>query len=352
LTDNQHPFILHDIGCFFSRKVFMSVQSRFPFLVADIGGTHTRYGLVTRRDSLTGVYEITQSREFFSADHDSFSLSLDTYLESITGDRPRNACIAIAGPVNDDMVELTNLKWQFSVSQLKKRYGFDCLLVINDFAALAYGVPHMAESDLFKIKSGQTDDQGAKVVIGPGTGLGVAALVRTSDGYFPVAGEGGHVAIAPGNDIELDLFKILRQQQQHISAEDLLSGRGLVNLYRGYAKLHQQTANAYSPAEVTQQALTNDDPMCVEALNSFLGLLGSFCGDLALIFGATGGVYLGGGILPKLQPHICDSQFLSRFSNKGLMRKMVKDIGVKLITHNQPAFIGAAAWLNDHLDKQ
>lgn len=330
----------------------MSNNARFPFLVADIGGTHTRYALVSGYSSKTGEYEINQSRVFLSADYDSFSLSLETYLETITGARPKNACIAIAGPVNDDIVELTNLRWQFSIRQLKKRYHFDCLLVMNDFAALAYGVPHLSEASLFDIKPGAEEDKGAKVVIGPGTGLGVAALIHTGEGYYPVAGEGGHVAIAAGNDTELELFKLLRQQQQHISAEDLLSGKGLLNLYRGYAKLQQQVAKSYSPAEVTQHALTNSDPICVEALASFLGLLGGFCGDLALIFGARGGVYLGGGILPKIQPHIADSRFVNRFLNKGPMRKMVKDIPVKLITHRQPAFIGAAAWLNDHLDTQ
>jgi glucokinase len=328
----------------------MSHQSRFPFLVADIGGTNTRYALVTGYNVQTGEYEINQSRVFLSADHDSFALSLETYLETITGERPKNACLAIAGPVSGDVVELTNLQWQFSIRQLKKRYGFDCLLVINDFAALAYGVPHLPAASLFTIKPGVIDDQSAKVIVGPGTGLGVAALVHTGNGYHPIAGEGGHVAIAPGNEGELELFKLLRQQQQHISAEDLLSGRGLQHLYRGYAKLHQQTIEMYAPDEVTQHALSNSDPQCVEAFNTFLGLLGSYCGDLALIFGARGGVYLGGGILPQIQPHIADSQFLTRFMNKGVMRKLVKNIPVQLITHRQPAFIGAAAWLHDHLD--
>jgi glucokinase len=331
----------------------MSNQSIYPFLVADIGGTNTRYALVTGIDESTGEFQINQSRVFMSADYDSFSLSLDTYLETITGLRPRNACIAIAGPVTDDVVELTNLKWQFSVTKLKKQYGFNTLLVMNDFAALAYGVPHIPDSALFSIKPGTTDDKSAKVIIGPGTGLGVAALIPTATGFHPAPGEGGHVAIAPGNDIELELFKVLRQQQQHISAEDLLSGSGLLNLYRNYAKLHQQpTSDIFTPAEVTQHALTNSDPICVEAFNTFLGLLGSYCGDLALIYGAKGGVYLGGGILPRIQPHIADSQFLSRFMNKGAMRKYVKDIPIQLITHRQPALIGTAAWLYDHLQTQ
>jgi glucokinase len=328
----------------------LKINNQFPYLVADIGGTNTRYALVTGVDEQTGEFQMSQSRIFLSADYDSFSMSLDTYLETITGLRPQNACIAIAGPVTDDTVELTNLKWQFSVSKLKKRYGFNTLLVVNDFAALAYGVPHIPESSLFSIKPGVVDDKAAKVIIGPGTGLGVAALVPSESGYVPIPGEGGHVAVAPGNDVELDLFRILRQQQQHISAEELLSGAGLLNLYRTYAKLHQQpTTNIFTPAEVTQHALANTDPLCVEAFGTFLGLLGSYCGDLALIYGAKGGVYLGGGILPKIQPHIAESQFLNRFMNKGAMRKYVKDIPIELITHRQPAFIGAAAWLHDHL---
>ena len=328
----------------------MSNDSQFPYLVADIGGTNTRYALVEGVDETTGEFIINQSRIFLSADYGSFSMSLDTYLETITGVRPKNACIAIAGPVTDDIVELTNLKWQFSVSKLKKRYGFNTLLVVNDFAGLAYGVPHIPKNTLFQIKPGVEEDYGSKVIIGPGTGLGVAALVPNGKGGFiPVPGEGGHVSIAPSNKIELDLFKILRQQQQHISAEDLLSGSGLVNLYRNFAKLHQQPSQMYTPAEVTQHALASSDPLCVEAFNSFLGLLGSYAGDLALIYGAKGGVYLGGGILPKVQPHIAESQFLNRFMNKGIMRKFVKDIPVHLITHRSPAFIGAAAWLHDNL---
>lgn len=327
----------------------MSKDSQFPYLVADIGGTNTRYALVEGIDD-DGEFIIAQSRIFLSADYGSFSMSLDTYLETITGLRPKHACIAIAGPVTDDIVELTNLKWQFSITKLKKRYGFSELLVVNDFAGLAYGVPHIPDNTLFKIKPGISEDMGAKVIIGPGTGLGVAALVSNGKGqYIPVPGEGGHVAIAPGNELELDLFKVLRQQQQHISAEELLSGAGLVNLYRNFAKLHQQPADMYTPAEVTQHALANSDPLCVEAFNTFLGLLGSYAGDLALIYGAKGGVYLGGGILPKVQPHIAESQFLNRFMNKGVMRKFVKDIPIHLITHRNPAFIGAAAWLHDHL---
>ncbi len=328
----------------------MSTQSRFPYLVADIGGTHTRYALVTGFDAKTGEFEINQSRVFLSANYDSFSLSLETYLETITGERPRNACIALAGPVNDDIVELTNLQWKFSITQLKKRYGFNCLLVMNDFAALAYGVPHLAESSLFSVKGGVDEVNGAKVVIGPGTGLGVAALVHTSSGYHPIASEGGHITVAPSSDAEFEIFKLLKQTQQHISAEDLLCGRGLVNLYRCYAKLQELPDKGYAPDEVTQQALNNSDPLCVAAFDSFLGLLGSYCGDLALIFGARGGVFLGGGILPQIQPHIAKSQFLGRFMNKGQMRKLVKEIPVKLITHRQPAFIGAAAWLHDHLN--
>ncbi len=322
----------------------------YPFLVADIGGTNTRYALVTGYNAETGDYEVNQSRIFLSADYDSFSLSLETYLETIVGDRPKNACLAIAGPVNGDVVELTNLQWQFSINELKKRYGFHTLEVINDFAALAYSLPHLNQASLFSIKPGDVEDFGAKVVVGPGTGLGVAALVHTGSGFHPIGGEGGHVTIAPGTDTELELFKVLKQQQQHISAEDLLSGKGLVNLYRGYAQLRQQEANNYAPDEVTQHALSNNDPLCVEAFNSFLGLLGGYCGDLALIFAARGGVYLGGGILPQIQPHIANSEFLTRFMNKGPMRKLVKEIPVQLITHRQPAFIGAAAWLHDHLD--
>lgn len=329
----------------------MNTDHQFPFLVADIGGTNTRYALVEGVDQHTGEYIIDQSRIFLSADYESFSMSLDTYLETITGLRPKNACIAIAGPVTDDIVELTNLKWQFSVSKLKKRYGFNNLIVINDFAALAYGVPNISVNSLFQIKPGIHETHGNKVIIGPGTGLGVAALVfNQKDGYIPIAGEGGHVAIAPGNELELELFKLLRQQQQHISAEELLSGAGFVNLYRNFAKLHQQPTKIYTPAEVTQHALANTDPLCVEAFNTFLGLLGSYVGDLALIYGAKGGVYLGGGILPKIQPHICESPFLNRFMNKGIMRKFVKDIPIQLITHRNPAFIGTAAWMNDHLN--
>ncbi|MFT4924066.1 MAG: glucokinase [Phenylobacterium sp.] len=330
----------------------MSSNNNFPFLVADIGGTNARYALITGRDEATGEYNITQVRVFVSADYDSFSSSLEAYFETLNGNRPKNVCIAIAGPIERDFVELTNLKWEFSISEIKIRYGFDTLLVMNDFAGLAYGVPHLPDANLLDIKPGPVDAKAAKVVIGPGTGLGVSALVHTDKGYIPVPGEGGHVAIAPGTDTELELFKVLREQQQHISAEDLICGRGLVNLYKGYAKLRQQPINDYVPSDVTKHALGQTDPLCVEAFNSFLGLLGSYCGDLALIFGARGGIYLGGGILPRVQAQIPDSQFLNRFMNKGPMRKLVKDIPVKLITHSYPAFIGAAAWLDDHLNAQ
>ncbi len=336
----------------------------FPYVVADIGGTNARYGLVTGEQN--NIYDISAQVTFNCSDFENFGDSLQAYFDhldhTVFSDGQRNgkrselvkfACVAIAGPVSGDQVKMTNLNWVFSIADVESRFGLQKLEVINDFTAQACAINHLSEKDLLPIKSVSTSNEcglGNKAILGPGTGLGVAGLVKTPAGYFPVAGEGGHVDLAPRTEKEIQILQSLQQQLGHVSAETLLCGPGLLSLYGEVVKLNGRASKCTMPDEVTRNALAQSDEDCEEALSIFCALLGSFAGNVALTLGARGGVYLSGGILPQVREFLMKSDFVNRFKSKGAMSGFVNDVSVSLITHDQPALIGAAAWLTDCCD--
>ncbi len=336
----------------------------FPYVVADIGGTNARYALVTGEQN--NLYDISAQVTFNCSDFESFTDSLQAYFDhldhTVFSDGKRGsviqfACVAIAGPVNGDQVRMTNLSWLFSIAEMESHFGLKKLEVINDFTAQACAINHLSEKDLLPIKMPSSSNEvshsqclGNKAILGPGTGLGVAGLVCTPAGYFPVSGEGGHVDLAPSTDKEIKILQSLQKKMPHISAETLLCGPGLLALYSEVVKLNGRTEICQLPDEVTRNALAKSDEDCVEALSIFCALLGSFSGNVALTLGARSGVYLSGGILPQIREFLLASDFVVRFENKGAMSNFVGDISVSLITHDQPALIGAAAWLSDCCD--
>jgi glucokinase len=306
-----------------------------PWLVADVGGTNARFGLITQmggQPEAVAVLNVSQ--------HQGLTDAVAAYLaHNAGGVRPGAACLAIAGPVDKDRYRLTNAEWAGSIDDL----GIPRAVLLNDFEALAISLPHLAGDDLVPL-GGPTPRAGlAKVVLGPGTGLGVAGLVPTGRGWLPVPGEGGHTSVPAVTDLEMEIVKALRADGlPYVDAEHLLSGTGLPRLHRGLSLVRGVEPPALTAAQIT----ASDDPLCTETVEIFLALLGGFASNMALALGARGGVYLGGGVLPRLAGRIVDSAFRERFETTvPALADYVASIATSLIVAGHPALTGAAAWL-------
>ncbi|MEW9529328.1 glucokinase [Microbispora sp. NPDC049125] len=315
-----------------------------PWLVADVGGTNARFGLVSRpggRPEAVAVLNVSQ--------HHGLADAVAAYLADHAGGvRPGAACLAIAGPVEDDRYRLTNAGWSGSVKEL----GLRRAVLLNDFEALAFSLPHLAGDDLVPFGGPPPRARLPKAVLGPGTGLGVGGLVPAGRGWVPLPGEGGHVPVPAVTDLEMEIVRALRADGlPYVDAEHLLSGTGLPRLHRGLALVHG-VASSKEAAEITASEITaseitaSDDPLCVETVEVFLALLGGFASGVALTLGARGGVYLGGGVLPRLAARIPGSAFRARFETTApALTDYVAAIATCLIVAEQPALTGAAAWL-------
>ncbi|MEU6431950.1 glucokinase [Microbispora sp. NPDC046973] len=311
-----------------------------PWLVADIGGTNARFGLVTRpggQPEAVAVLDVSQ--------HLGLADAVAAYLADHAGGvRPGAACLAIAGPVDKDRYRLTNAGWSGSVEEL----GIPRTVLLNDFEALAISLPHLAGDDLVPLGGPPPTAGLTKAVLGPGTGLGVAGLVPVREGWQPVPGEGGHVAVPAVTDLEMEIVRALHADGlPYVDAEHLLSGTGLPRLHRGLALVRGVVSDARTAAQMTAAQITSsDDPLCAETVEVFLALLGGFAGGVALTLGARGGVYLGGGVLPRLVSRIPGSAFRARFETTApALTEYAAAIATVLITAEQPALTGAAAWL-------
>lgn len=302
-------------------------------LIADLGGTNARFALAD-----AGGTRDTQI--LHGADYPTLADAAHAYLDKVKpATPPRQAAIDVASPVTGDQVTLTNAAWSFSISALKKDLGLERLEVINDFTAVALAVPYLEEDDRSPIGDG-TPVAGEPIgVLGPGTGLGVSGLVPSGGRWTALAGEGGHVTMAAATEREAAVLDRLRHRHQHVSAERVLSGMGLVNLYETLAQLDGIDPVQRDAAAVTEGAKTGD-PHCAEAVAMFASMLGTVAGNLALTLGSRGGIYIAGGIVPKLGPLFDDALFRQRFEAKGRMRSFVVGIPTYLVTHPLPAFLG------------
>lgn len=308
----------------------MLVKNPNLTLLVEIGGTHTRCGIA--HDG-AGPDRIAV---FHNADHSSLSSVIETYLDDFAGDATlRRAALAVAAPVDGERLELTNLGWAVDSRQLVKRFGWSDAAVINDFEALACAVPALSADELLVIQTGAPAPDAPRAILGPGTGLGVSGLIPCGAKWYPISGEGGHVTLAAHDDRETDVLTRLRRKCEHVSAERILSGPGLLTLY----KLLADHPGADSPLEVTRLASAGDE-RALQALELFFRFLGTVSGDLALTLGARGGVYLGGGILPMLKQQLMESGFVRRFSDKGRFSDYLKPIPVYLILAEAPALRG------------
>jgi len=318
-------------------------------LVADIGGTHARLGIAT---FLPGTKKptISQFHVFECADHHDMEELIRHYVDTISVQAPTTATLAVAGPLADNKGKMTNLGWDFDGKVMAQNLGFNKIYFMNDFGALAMATPSLDGEDLLTVKSVNTPAKSPISVIGPGTGFGVALMVPNKDKYIPISCEGGHMSFAPKGDLEFRIWQNLSKEMDRVAVETLLSGIGLMRLYRALCGIHGSHPRNYDPRTISQLGIENSDPICKEALTVFCSLLGSVAGDIALVHGAQGGIYLGGGILPKMSEFFLQSSFLERFLDKSPMEEYLSNIPIYLITSPDAALIGAAIYGKEMLE--
>ena len=312
-------------------------------LLADAGGTFTRLALANEAGA------ITEATVVESALFETFEEAARSFI-SDTGATPTQIAIAAAGPLNHGVIELTNgPRWRISARDLAAGFGIDDVLLVNDFAGLAASAPHMLAQHLTSVSTGEADPAGAIAVIGPGTGLGVALLAPRGAGTWQVLpGEGGHAGLSPVNDREIAILFQLIRRFGHVRAEFVLSGTGLEILWETIAALDgASTGTRPTAGEISERARRGTCAISTETVSVFTGWLGGFAGDVALIAGATGGVYLAGGILPRWGALFDTALFRRRFAAKGSHRAMMERIPVNLITDPQACFNGLLALLKD-----
>jgi glucokinase len=324
------------------------VNNTYPRLLGDIGGTNARFAL-----QAAPTAEPSQAATLACAQFPGLEDAIEHYLQKqvdAASSRPRWAAIGIANPVVGDQVRMTNHHWSFSIEALRQRFGWERFAVINDFTALALSLPALAAADLHQVGGGSAVPGAAVGLIGPGTGLGVSGLLWPTEGSHPVPinGEGGHVTLAPIDDAESAVLAVLRRRFGHVSAERAVSGPGLVNIYQALCEIGGAAALELDASGVSSRALAGTDPTCRQALDMFCSFLGNLAGNLAVTLGARGGVYIGGGIVPRLGSAFAASPFRSRFEAKGRFRAYLEPIPVFVIQASvSPALLGAARALQD-----
>lgn len=307
-------------------------------LVADIGGTNARFALLE-----AGSEQPVATKTLACADYSSLVDAISAYLATVPFAKPSEAVIAIATAVVGDRVSMTNHAWQFSICETREVLALERLKVLNDFTALALVVPHLTEDMICQVGGGCAVPHHAKALIGAGTGLGVSGVLPLGELWVPVQGEGGHVAYDGRNEREFKIVQALRNQLGHVSAESLVSGAGLVLLYKTLLRLREgQYAGDIQPAEVTQKAMDRSCLVAVDAVDLFCEIFGRVAGDLALTLGARGGVYIGGGIIPKMLELFSASKFRTRFQQHGRFGQYLSEIPTYVITSDCPALRGAA----------
>jgi glucokinase len=267
----------------------------------------------------------------------------DAITKFLDGQRVDRAAFAVAAPIVGDSVSFTNSSWTFSKAALQKRFGWDELALVNDFAANALAIPYLEERDFVSIGGGFAVEGKPIGVIGPGTGLGVSALIPLPGGaYMAIESEGGHITMPACNDREVPLLAFIRSEFGHVSAERVVSGGGLVNLYRAIQHRDGQALPSLTPDLIVSKALDGSCKVCDEALDTFFCMLGCVAGNLALTLGAKGGIVLAGGILPRVRQALEASQFRERFEAKGRFNDWLGSIPTRLCLHPDPAVIGLA----------
>ncbi|WP_427024792.1 glucokinase [Aureimonas ureilytica] len=311
---------------------------KFPILIGDIGGTNARFALLVDAFAEPRPFPVVQTADFPNIDDAIQACVLDK-----TSIQPRSAVLALAGPIRGEEIELTNCHWVVRPRKLISDLGFDEIILVNDFEAQALAVSALPEAGREAIGHPGTMGEGARVVLGPGTGLGVAGLVRAKRMWIPVAGEGGHIDLGPRTARDLALWPHLETIEGRVSAEQVLCGRGLVNLYNALSRADGREPEPHTPASVTAAAGAGD-AVAREAIQLFGTYLGRVAGDLALVFMARGGVYIAGGIFGHIAPFVDKAAMRAAFEDKAPHSALLREVPLFAITLPLAALAGLATF--------
>jgi glucokinase len=314
-----------------------------PRLLADIGATHARFAL----ESAPGV--LRNVAVLLCDDYPGIVPLLNAYLAQLGGVRISHAAFALANPISGDFIRMTNRDWQFSTDEVRRAIGLTTLLIVNDFTALAMALPGFKPDDLLQIGEGKPQPHAVAGVLGPGTGLGVSGVIPTVDGFVTLGSEGGHVNFAPADEREFAILQYAWREWQHVSNERLISGPGMEIIYRALAARNGVDAPARNAADIVSGALEQNDALCLEVLECFAGMLGGAAANLAVTLGAFGGIFIGGGIVPRVAQWFATSPFRARFEAKGRFSSYLAQIPTYVIMTPNPALYGVASILSEHL---
>ena len=314
-----------------------------PRLLADIGATHARFALETA----PGV--LRQTAVLRCDDYGGIVPLLTAYLGEHGGERIAHAAFAMANPISGDLVRMTNRDWQFSTDEVRRTMGWSTLLIVNDFTALAMALPGLGAGDVLQVGGGKPAPHAVAGVLGAGTGLGVSGVIPTADGFITLGSEGGHVNFAPSDEREFAILQYAWREWPHVSNERILSGPGMELVYRALAERNGIDAPARTAAEIVACALEDKDALCLEVLECFAGMLGGAAANLAVTLGAFGGIFIGGGIVPRIAQWFATSPFRARFEAKGRFSDYLAAIPTYVIMTPNPALRGVSTILSEHL---
>jgi len=329
----------------------MSASPAFdsPRLLADIGGTSARFVL----EEAPGV--LTQGATLRCAAHSDLHGAVAAYLGGLPeglASRIRHAALAIANPVEGDAVRMTNAPWRFSIEQQRARLGLQTLVVVNDFTALAMALPRLLPSQRRPVGGGSPRERSVMGVLGAGSGLGMSGLIPAADGWVALGTEGGHSSFAPRDEREIAILRHALRSMPHVSFERLLSGPGLALMQRALRERAGEPPQDLPAPEITRRALAGTDPVCVETVDTFCAVLGTAASNLAVTLGAFGGIYIGGGIVPRLGEYFARSPFRARFEDKGRFSAYLQGIPTFVVTAEQATLVGVSAILGAQLRAQ
>jgi glucokinase len=309
-------------------------------LVGDIGATNARFAVVD------ADLRPTHPRVLACDDYPTIGDAIRAYLaEEVLSPRPQVAALAVASPITGDRITFTNHPWIFSIGALQRELELRRLVVVNDFTANALAMPHLKPDERVAIGGGSAVAGAPIGVLGPGTGLGVSGLVPSNGGWFALASEGGHATMPAADARESEVIAHMRRRFDHVSAERILSGPGLVDLYQTLAEIEGKQAAPYTAAQIADRHIGETEPLCALAWAMFCTMLGTVASDLALTLGARGGIYIAGGIIPRLGAGLAETGFRGRFEDKGRFRAYLAAIPTYVVMHPVPAFVGLAALL-------
>lgn len=316
-------------------------------LCADIGGTKTLIGIYVLQK---GVIVSSHEKKYINRDFESLEKIIEIFIEEIGITSFHSAAFSVAGSIVKGICHLTNITWVIDEKKISEKFSIPKVELLNDVLSNAYGIKELSPDSLYMLRQGVMVDKKNQALISPGTGLGVSGIFYHEEKYYPFATEGGHVDFSPLNEEQVLLFQFLAKRFEHVSVERVLSGQGLVNLYafiltlKGYSEQKATRERMLSEPRarvITEMAKNKLDPACVKALQMFSEIFGAICGNAALSYWALGGVYLGGGIPPRILSVMDRARFIKAFNEKGRFRKFLENIPIKVICDERAALKGA-----------